>query len=298
MYGQCFANFFTNENQWANSVYHFRLDNTEFICLNSNTDYDYVTGYGSLGSYQSTDEFLYEQSKWLDGYLTELNEGDNPPDFVVCYMHLSPFTCVRTKRVQVFTHVFEKHKVPLVLCGHNHMYTRSFPIYCGMAEVTQAGEIQDYNTYYNFTKKATTPYVDESQVPNCWTGELGINHNEDLRNGTHYVMINATGYKTKGKETRIPEFSNEAVLGYDYNVAGTTEGLAWWNKVCETRSVPNYATIKITKDKINIKTYQIEGAKIITNINGKEYEYAPPIEEANLSRSLFDDFTINLSDRV
>ena len=63
-------NFFTNEGQWANSVYHFMIGNTEFICLNSNTDYDYVTGFGTLGSYQSTDEFLFEQAKWLDNYLT------------------------------------------------------------------------------------------------------------------------------------------------------------------------------------------------------------------------------------
>lgn len=177
------------------------------------------------------------------------------------------------------------------------MQTRSYALYTGMQEVTEAGNIQKYNTYYNFNTKTTTDYVDESQLPNAFGG-TGIKHTEDLRNGTHYVMINATGYKTKGKETRIPEFSSEAVSGYDYNVAGTTEGLAWWNKVCETRSVPNYATIKINKDTINIKTYQIEGAKVITNINGKEYEYAPPTSEANLTKTLADDFTINLSDRA
>ena len=66
----------------------------------------------------------------------------------------------------------------------------------------------------------------------------------------------------------------------------------------ETRSVPNYATIKITKDEIRIITYQIEGAKVITNINGKEYEYAPPTDEANLTRTISDDFTIRLSDRI
>ena len=37
-YGQCFANFFTNENTWANSVHHYMVGNTEFICLNSNTE--------------------------------------------------------------------------------------------------------------------------------------------------------------------------------------------------------------------------------------------------------------------
>lgn len=296
-YGQCFANFFTNENQWANSVYHFRLDNTEFICLNSNTDYDYVTGYGTLGNHQSTDAFLLAQAQWLDEYLTTLNSSDNAPDFTVVYMHLSPFTCVRTKRVQVFTHVFEKHKVPLVLCGHNHMYTRSYPIYCGMAEVTEAGNIQDYNTYYNFTKKATTPYVDESQLPNCWTGELGINHNEDLRNGTHYVMMSSSSWKTSGKETTITKFPTEAVDGYDFNSNGTSSGLPWWNKVANNRKVPNYCTIKITKDSINIKSWQVDGAKLTEVINGVEYAYSPQVGESEVTRTLIDNFTLNLSDR-
>ena len=297
MYGQCFANFFTNENQWANSVYHFRLDNTEFICLNSNTDYDYVTGYGSLGDYQSTDEFLLAQAQWLDIYLLGLKYSENPPDFIIVYMHLSPFTCVRTKRVQVFTPIFEKHKVPLVLCGHNHMYTRSFPIYCGMAQVTEAGKIQDYNTYYNFTKKETTSYVDESKLPNVHTGSVGINHSEDLRNGTHYVMISSSSWKTSGKETTITKFPVQAVDGYDFNSNGTNQGLAWWNKVANNRKVPNYCTIKITKDSINIKSWQIDGAKLMENINGVEYEYAPKIGESKITRTLIDDFVLNLSDR-
>lgn len=296
-FGQCFANFFTNENQWANSVYRYRLGDVEFISLNSNTDYDYVKGQGTLGNYANTDAFLLDQAKWLDQHLTEINESVDKPRWVIIYMHVSPFTCVRPKRVQVFTSIFEKHKVPLVLCGHQHMFTRSNALYTGMPEVQTAGDIQAYNTYYNFNTKTTTAYVDERQLPNAFGG-VGINHDEDLRNGTHYVMINATGHKTRGKETRIPEFSNDAISGYDYNVGGTTEGLAWWNKISETRNVPNYATITINKDKINIKTYQIEGAKVMTNINGKEYEYAPPIDEANISRVLFDDFTINLSDRV
>ena len=68
--------------------------------------------------------------------------------------------------------------------------------------------------------------------------------------------------------------------------------------VCIFAMVKLFEKFKITKDEINIKTYQIEGAKIITNINGKEYEYAPPTNEANLTRTLSDDFTIKLSDRA
>ena len=98
------------------------VGNVEFICLNSNTDFDYVSGVGTLGTgetnkqYQDTDEFLLDQAKWLDDYLT--NRTTNVSTSIV-FMHLSPFTCVRTKRVQPFVSVFEKHsdKIPLVLCG-------------------------------------------------------------------------------------------------------------------------------------------------------------------------------------
>lgn len=163
---------------------------------------------------------------------------------------------------------------------------------------TVGGQIQPFNDYYNFTKKEVTAYVDERELPNAITGGLGINHNEDLRNGTHYVMMNSSSWKTNGKETKIPKFHDSAVEGYDYNVNGTTQGLAWWNKVCDTRSVPNYCTVKITKDYVNIKSWQIEGAKVMQNINGKDYEYAPPTNESQVSKILIDDFTLNLSDRA
>ena len=117
-FGQCFANFFTNENQWANSVYRYRLGDVEFIALNSNTDYDYVQGQGVLGNYTNTDAFLLDQARWLDQHLTKINSSSDKPRWVIVFMHVSPFTNVRPKRVQVFTPIFEKHKVPLVLCGH------------------------------------------------------------------------------------------------------------------------------------------------------------------------------------
>ena len=83
-------------------------------------NYDYVSDVGTLGTgetnkqYQNTDEFLLAQAKWLDDYLT--NRTTNPK-WTICYMHLSPFSCVRTARVQVFAPVFEKFNVPLVCFG-------------------------------------------------------------------------------------------------------------------------------------------------------------------------------------
>ena len=78
-FGQCFANFFTNENQWANSVYRYRLGDVEFISLNSNTDYDFVAGQGTLGNYPNTDAFLLDQAKWLDEHLTTINSSPDKP---------------------------------------------------------------------------------------------------------------------------------------------------------------------------------------------------------------------------
>ena len=297
-YGQCFANFFTNENQWANSVYHYMVGNTEFICLNSNTDLDYVTDMGSLTAggqqYQSTDAFLLAQAQWLDNYLTTRSTN---PIWTIVYMHLSPFTCVRTKRCQVFVSVFEKHKIPLVLCGHNHLYTRSIPIYSGYPTVTEAGVIPSYNTYYDFPKKTTTTYVDENTAPNV-SGGTGINHTADTHNGTYYVMCPSTGWKNSGKETHISKFPTSAVSGYDYNVNGYSDGRVWWNAFSNTVKVPGYLTLEITDTQIVGKFYQIQGAKSLQNYNGTNYEYAPNIEDLSMTRSLLDTFTINKSDRT
>ena len=270
------------------------VGNTEFICLNSNTDYDYVSGFGALGDYQSTDAFLLAQAQWLDDYLT--NRTTNPT-WTIVYMHLSPFTCVRTKRCQVFVSVFEKHKIPLVLCGHNHLYTRSIPIYSGYPAVTEAGVIPPYNTYYDFTKKTATAYVDESKTPNV-SGGTGINHTADIQNGTYYIMCPSTGWKNSGKETHITKFPTSAVDGYDYNVNGNSDGRVWWNATSNTVKVPGYLTIEITNDAISLKFYQIQGAKTNQEYNGKMYEYAPDIEDLNMSRTLIDSFTINKSDRT
>ena len=212
-------------------------------------------------------------------------------------MHLSPFTCVRTKRCQVFVSVFEKHKIPLVLCGHNHLYTRSIPIYSGFPEVTTAGQIPNYNTYYNFTSKATTTYVDEQKAPNV-NGGVGINHNADPRNGTYYVMCPATGWKTSGKETHITTFPTTVVDGYDRNVNGHTDGRVWWNEVSNTVKTPGYLTIEVSNAEIQLRFYQIQGAKLIKTYNNVSYEYSPNLEDLNLTRSLIDTLVIRKSDRT
>ena len=179
----------------------------------------------------------------------------------------------------------------------NHLYTRSIPIYSGFPTVTEAGVIPSYNTYYDFTKKATTAYVDENTAPNV-SGGTGINHTADTHNGTYYVMCPSTGWKNSGKETHISKFPTSAVSGYDYNVNGYSDGRVWWNAVSNTVKVPGYLTLEITDTQIVGKFYQIQGAKSLQNYNGTNYEYAPNIEDLSMTRSLLDTFTINKSDRT
>ena len=62
--------------------------------------------------------------------------------------------------------------------------------------------------------------------------------------------------------------------------------------------MPGYLTIEITNNTITLKFYQIQGAKLNQEYNGKMYEYAPNIEDLNMTRTLIDSFTINKSDRT
>ena len=104
--------------------------------------------------------------------------------------------------------------------------------------------------------------------------------------------------KNSGKETTITKYPTEAVDGYDFNSNGASNGLAWWCKVANTVKKPNYCTIKITKDSITVKSWQITGAKATKIINGTEYEYSPALGETDVTRELIDEITINLSDRA
>ncbi len=177
------------------------------------------------------------------------------------------------------------------------MYTRSIPIYSGYPPVTTAGVFPPYNTYFNFSTMKPSTWVDENTVSNVITGGTGMNHTADKKNGTYYVMINASGYKNTGKETHITQYPTEAINGYDYNANGYSDGRVWWNAISNTLSAPNYATIKITDSAITINAYQITGAKSLDTVNGITYEVSSP-EGTPMTRSLIDTITINKSDRI
>ena len=267
-FSDAWAWYITAENQWANSVYAYDLGYTHWICLNSNTDSTYVDGQGSVGGYADTDAFLEAQADWLDEHLAEVNARETKPRWIIVFMHLAPFTVSRAKRLQCFVPVFEKYKIPLVLCGHNHTNSRSIALYTGY----QKGmDYFDYQTTAGVIRTKT-----EVEETGMYSGgntplqdEALINHAEDLANGTHYMMINATGYKLSGKE-KIVTIHNDLQAGVytggftdaGGNTFAHDNGLAqpWWYKQAVKTSQPTYAMINITYDTITVTS------KIIKNV--------------------------------
>ena len=319
-YSDAWAWYITAENQWANSVYSFDLGYAHFICLNSNTDSTYVVPSGGTevegtqekaGLYADTDAFLEAQATWLDVHLTEVDQRATRPRWVIVYMHLSPFTVSRAKRLQCFVPIFEKHKVPLVICGHNHTNSRSIPLYTGY----QKGmDYFDYQTSAGVVKTKTE--VEANGMMGTKTAvadEAQIKHNANVAKGTYYVMTTATGYKLSGKEKIVSIHNDLKAATYNANPTITSDGdgepfyhdnglgQPWWYKndtegdyagAMPKTSQPTYALINITADTLTVEMKQIKGVLISdANKNVAVQDYGTQTIET------YDKLIINYADR-
>lgn len=286
-YSDAYAYYATYENEKWNSVYSWDLGCTHFVSLNSNTDFTYVEGTGTIGGYATTDDFLKAQCTWLDEHLTEVANRPKKPKWVIAYMHLSPFTVVREKRLQRFVAVFEKHKVDLVLCGHNHTYSRS--------KALKTGFDYEKNPIYNtYLKTGTTgiKLVEEFQGD----GKTPINRNEDIRDGVVYLMCQATGYKLTGKEKPISLIGTEA-SGTEHD---NGKNQPWWYVKGQTPTQPSYIMVDINEERIDIKSYQINNIlEKDTNSNVTVHPYYPTSKDGKKAqeKEMFDSLVINYSER-
>lgn len=285
-YSDAFAYYSTHENQKWNSVHAWDLGFVHFVCLNSNTDYTYVNGDGSIGGFASTDDFLKEQCRWLDEHLTEVSQREEAkkPRWVVCYMHLSPFTVVRTERLQRFVSVFEKHKVPLVLCGHNHAYSRSKALYTGYDYDTHP----EYNDYVTKEEGSSDlKIVDEVKKDGS-----PIKREEDRVNGTHYVLAQATSFKLSGKEKPIKLPAKLLNTIHDNG-----KGAPWWIVEHSTPPQPSYINVEFAWNHIKLDMYYIEN--ILTKDDKGNITVHPYTTEGKnaQTRKKFDTLEILYSER-
>ena len=307
-YSDAWAWYITAENQWANSVYAFDLGYVHFVCLNSNTDSTYVTGAGTIGGYPNTDAFLEAQADWFDQHMTEVEARPVQPRWTIVFMHLSPFTVSRAKRLQCFVPVFEKHKIPLVMCGHNHTNSRSIPLYTGYKK---GMDYFDYQTTAGVVRNQTEVEINGMMgTKTAIADEAKVNHEPDPVNGTHYVMINATGYKLSGKEKIVKlhnDLKEKSYPGTVLDKGGKSLhdnglGQPWWYKndpegskhpgAMPPSSQPTYGMVNITKDKIKVVMKRVDGvleSDVNKNIAIKPFGTQTIVE--------FDELVIDYAER-
>ena len=272
-----FNYYLTAQDQKWNSVYAFDLGFTHFVCLNSNEDMVHVDS----GEFANHGEFLQAQADWLDEHLTKVNQRATKPRWVIVFAHLSPFTVGRTKRLQRWVSVFEKHKVDMVLCGHNHAWSVSKPLYTGF-DWNKSNAYNDYVT--KVSGSSDLKIVDEFKGD----GVTEINRSADPAKGTYYVLNQATGFKLSGKEKPL----NLKTLAGTKHV--NSDNSPWWIAEQALPVNPVYIDLKIDWDKITMDSYEITGIK-----GADEFKNALINHDLDkVSETLFHTLVINYSDRI
>jgi hypothetical protein len=276
-YSDAFNYYITAENQFANSVYAFDLGYVHFVCLNSNEDMTHV-GSGD-NQWASKEAFLQAQADWLDEHLTEVEQREVQPRWVIVFAHLSPFTVGRTKRLQRWVAPVEKHKVDLFLCGHNHAWSRSKSIRTGY----DFNVNPDYNDYVTVITGTKDLDIKEEKQAN---GEE-VNRAEDLVNGTVYLLNQACGFKLSGKEKPLNltgKVPDEKHINAD--------GSPWWLAAQALPKNPVYMDLQITYDSIKVDSYEIRGV-----ISVDEFKDATISKDLDsVTEHQFDTHTINYSE--
>lgn len=118
-YNKLFNNPKNGCEGYLNTTYYFKYNKTLFAFLDCGDS-----------NVSSNDEMFCKQAKWLDKVL--VTEKDY--DFIIICMHKSLYgdpkedSMVRQFAGE-FTKIFDKHKVDLVISGHDHEYSRTKTIY-------------------------------------------------------------------------------------------------------------------------------------------------------------------------
>lgn len=263
-----FNYYLTAQNQVWNSVYAFDLGFTHFVCLNSNKD----TLYSGT--------FLQEQADWLDAHLTEVEQRPVQPRWVIVFAHLGPFTVERNKRLQCWIAPCEKHKVDMFLCGHNHAWSVSKPIYSGF-DYNKSSAYNDYATKIEGT--SDLKIVDEYQAD----GVTEVNREPDLQNGTYYVLNQAAGFKLSGKQKPLN------ITGKAEEKHMNADGSPWWIEKQGTPSNPVFIDLQIDYDQIRCESIQLENIWKYDDVNNEVINY----DLSKINEVSFHTLIINYSDR-
>jgi hypothetical protein len=164
----------------------------------------------------------------------------------------------------------------MFLCGHNHAWSVSKPVYCGY----EKGNYNDYVTVIDGT--TDLKIVDELKADGT-----EINRAEDKANGTYYVLNQATGFKLSGKEKPL------TLTGKVEEKHMNADGSPWWIESQALPSNPVYIDLQIGWDQIVCDSYEIMGIKGSDEFKNAVINY----DLDKVSEKKFHTLTINYSDR-
>lgn len=209
-----------------------------------------------------------------------MEEREVKPRWVIVFAHLGPFTVGRTKRLQRWVAPIEKHKVDMFLCGHNHAWSVSKPLYTGY----DFNASPAYNDYVTKNPGTTELKIVEEYKAN---GSTEVNREADSANGTYYVLNHACGFKLSGKEKPLTLTT----------LAGTkhvnADNSPWWIAAQKLPSNPVYIDLQIGWNQIVCDSYEITGIKAADEFKNEVINY----ELDKVEETKFHTFNINYSER-
>lgn len=117
-YNKLFNNPHNGCDGLLNTSYYFKYNRILFIVLDCGDS-----------NITSDNPIFINQANWIDNVIT-----NNEHDFVIVNMHKSLYGDIKQdstvkKIAPLFTNVFDKHNVDLVISGHDHEYSRTKPLY-------------------------------------------------------------------------------------------------------------------------------------------------------------------------
>lgn len=206
---------------------HFNLPRSGAKGTNSGTNYSF--DYGTVHVAVLNSEGQYDkQEAWLR---RDLAQTDKPWKIVA--LHRGPYGGNSFEKVMDWTDVFDEYGVDLVLQGHNHEYSRSYPLYKGkiVADGTAVGE-QAGNGDANGDEKVAGDGGNGGKTTS--SGSTG-----NAVRGTVYVVTNAAGTKLNDKK---PD--------------------QFYHRVHLQPGKPMFAGITVDGNTLTYQAYDIDGGRV------------------------------------
>lgn len=270
------------------SLYSFNYGKFHFVSINSEfTAYTYqvYTDSESIAGKFKGDVYK-SMADWLEADLTKYknNSGEEDCSKCIVYCHESPFTIITYAVATVesnarggsklndtftdgdsymFSRLFKKYGVRLVMCGHKHTYCLTMPVYDAPEGYLEgSAELMDKMSVVA-SRKPIVQVKSESEIKgDDWARWEVV----DKITAPVYVMSQATGYKlVSNKEVPSRQAANVNWLRYYF--PGTAKGSSDGANV--QQYYPTYIHYEVTQDNIKVNSIQITNIYSTTTASTK-----------------------------